>query len=341
MEEEKIIEFLKISGLNLYESKIYFALLKYGKVSRSEIYKIADIPQSRMYDILVSLSSKGLIKQSGQSVIPEHPRKIINSNNYTKNKDKMSLLKNKLEIYLADISRKVDLIQNEKNIFHELEKLYDSPSTQHPIVNRFLSLFKEAKKEILCCTTLPILYPSGQFYEEVLKAVDRGVLYRRLLGFDYVMAQGEKSVVADEKKGIKIKVISETNIKEKYYVVDGSYVFLRAIKATFDLENEEAFIFEQKEIVNSYKESFEKLWKEGETLDSFLRRVKSKIVSDKEYDSILMDVFENGRTNKGSLFKKYESQKSKVQELIKNGILKSSEVKDMLIIDANKLLSSV
>ena len=339
MEEEKIIEFLKISGLNLYESKIYFALIKYGKVSRSEIYKIADIPQSRMYDILVSLSSKGLIKQSDQSVIPKHPRKIINSNNYTKNKDKMSLLKNKLEIQLADISKKVELIQNEKNIFHELEKLYDSPSTQHPIVNRFLSLFKEAKKETLCCTTLPILYPSGQFYDEVLKAVDRGISYRRVLGFDYIMAQGEKSVVADEKKGINIKVISEANIKEKYYVVDGSYVFLRAIKATLDLENEEAFIFEQKEIVDSYKESFEKLWKEGETLDSFLKRVKSKILSNKEYASILIDVFENGRTNKEALLKKFESQKSKVQDLIKNGILKNSEVKDMLIINVSALFN--
>jgi len=337
MEEEKIIEFLKISGLNLYESKIYFALLKYGKVSKSEIYKIADIPQSRMYDILVSLSSKGLIKQSNQSVIPEHPRKIINSNNYTKNKDKMGILKAKLEIQLADIRKRVELIQNEKNIFHELEKMYDSPSTQHPIVNRFLSLFKEAKKEILCCTTLPILYPSGQFYYEVLKAVDRGVVYRRLLGFDYVMAQGEKSVIADEKRGIKIKVISEADIKEKYYVVDESYVFLRAIKATLDLENEEAFIFDQKEIVNSYKESFERLWKDGEILDSFFKRMRSKIVSKKEYSLILMEVFENGRTNKEVLFKKFESQKSKVQELIKNGILKSSEVKDMLIIDTGKL----
>src|SRR3989344_3632308 len=339
MEEEKIIEFLKISGLNLYESKIYFALLKYGKVSRSEIYKIADIPQSRMYDILVSLSSKGLIKQSNQSVIPEHPRKIINSNNYTKNKDKMGLLKNKLEIQLADISRRVDLIQDEKNIFHELEKLYDSPSTQHPIVNRFLSLFKESKKEILCCTTLPILYPSGQFYDEVLKAVDRGISYRRILGFDYVMAQGEKSIVLDEKKGIKIKVISETDIKEKYYIVDGSCVFLRAIKVTLDLENEEAFIFEQKEIVSQYKNNFENLWKGGETLDSFLKRVKSKMLSNKEYNSILMDVFENGRTNKETLLKKFETQKSKIQELVKNGILKNSEVKDMLIIDAGKLFA--
>jgi len=337
MEEEKIIEFLKISGLNLYESKIYFALLKYGKVSRSEIYKIANIPQSRMYDILVSLSSKGLIKQSNQSVIPEHPRKIINSNNYTKNKDKMSLLKNKLEIQLADISRKVELIQNEKNIFHELEKMYDSPSTQHPIVNRFLSLFKESKKEILCCTTLPIIYPSGQFYNEVLKAVDRGISYRRVLGFDYVLAQGEKSVVLDEKRGIKIKVVSETDIKEKYYIVDSSFVFLRAIRATLDLENEEAYIFNQKEIVDSYKESFEKLWREGETLDSFLKRVKSKIVLNNDYSPILIGILENGRTNKEILLKKFESQKSKVEELIKKGVLKSSEVKDMLIINAEQL----
>jgi predicted metal-dependent hydrolase len=142
----------------------------------------------------------------------------------------------------------------------------------------------------------------------------------------------------DEKRGIKIKVISEKDIKEKYYVVDGSYVFLRAIKATLDLENEEAFIFEQKEIVNSYKESFEKLWKDAEILDSFFKKVKSKIIADKENSQILLDVFENGRSNKESLFKKYESQKSKVQDLIRNGILKSSEVKDMLIIDAGKVL---
>lgn len=341
MEEEKIIEFLKISGLNLYESKIYFTLLRYGAITRSEIYKIAEVPQNRVYDILNTLINKSLVRQAdNQLIVPQHPRTIVNSSSYSKNKNKIVLTKKQIEEQLALFEKRIDLIQNEKNIFHDLEKMYDSPSTQHPIVNRFLSLFKESKKEILCCTTLPILYPSGQFYDEVLKTVDRGILYRRVLGFDYVMAQGEKSVVVDEKKGIKIKVVSETDIKEKYYIVDGSYVFLRVIKATLDLENEEAFIFDQKEIVDSYKDSFEILWKNGKTLDSFLKKVKSKISSNKEYTSILMDVFENGRTNKESLFKKFESQKLKIQELIKNGVLKSSEVKDMLIIDAHKLFGS-
>ena len=341
MEEEKIIEFLKISGLNLYESKIYLALLKYGKVSRSEIYKIADIPQSRMYDILVALTSKGLIKQSDQSVIPEHPRKIINSNSYAENKEKIILLKTNLDKQLRNINRKIEVINGQKEIFHSLEKMYDSPSTQHPIMNRFLSLFKDSKKEILCCTTLSILYPSGQFYEGVLKAVDRGIIYRRILSFNYALAQGEKSIVIDEKRGIKIKVISETDIKEKYYVVDDSYVFLRTIKTTLDLESEEAFIFDQEEIVEQYKNSFEKLWKRAESLDLFLKKLKSKILSNKDYSPILIDVFENGRTNKETLFKKFESQKSKIEELIRKGILKNSEINDMLIIDAEKLLNSV
>ena len=340
MDEEKIIELLKIGGLNLYESKIYSSLLKYGKVSKSEIYKITNIPQSRVYDILISLTKKGLIKQSNQSVMPEHPREIINSDNYTKNKEKIGLSQKRLEREFEKINKKLFVINNEKEIFHDLEKMYDSPSTQHPVVNRFLSLFKESKKEILCCTTLPILYPSGQFYDEVLKAVDRGVHYRRVLGFDYILAQGKKSIVLDEKKGIKIKVISEKDIKEKYYIMDGSYVFLRAIKSTLDLENEEAFIFNQKEIVDSYKESFERLWKNGEALDSFLNRVKSKIGLNEDYSLILAHVFENGRTNKETLKDKFRDQSQKVDELVKKSILRNSEVKDMLIIDASTLFKT-
>jgi len=75
------------------------------------------------------------------------------------------------------------------------------------------------------------------------------------------------------------------------------------------------------------------LWREAETLDSFLKRIKCK-----EGNTILLYVFENGRTNKDFLFKKFESEKSKIQELVKKSILKSSEVKDMLIIDVNRIL---
>ena len=66
MDKEIIIEFLKGGGLNLYESKIYFSLLKYGVVTRSEIYKIAEVPQNRVYDILTSLMAKSLVRTSNK-----------------------------------------------------------------------------------------------------------------------------------------------------------------------------------------------------------------------------------------------------------------------------------
>ena len=341
MEEEKIIEFLKISGLNLYESKIYFALLKYGTLGRSDIYKLSGIPQNRVYDVIRSLFTKSLIKQEGNEIIiPQHPRNIMNSFRYLKNKEKIINIKKKIENQLELFTKKERLISDAKNIFNWLEKMYNSPLTQYPVINRLLSIFKESKREILCCTTLPVSHPSRQFYEEALRAVRRGVSYKRVLGYDYVLAQGEKSITMDEKKRIKIKVTPDKNIKGKYYISDDKIVFLRAIKSTPDLEIEEAYIFDQKEIISSYKNSFEKLWKDGEVLEFFLKRVRSKISSNKWSSSILMDVLENGRTNREALLKKFKSQKSKIQELIKNGILKNSEVKDMLIIDVPTLFKT-
>jgi sugar-specific transcriptional regulator TrmB len=235
--DEKLIEFMKISGLNLYESKIYFSLLKHGAVTRSEIYKIAEVPQSRVYDIINSLIAKSLVKQAdNQLIVPQHPRSIINSNSYLKNKERIIKTKQNMESQLEIINKKLSVLSDDKSIFCELEKMYDSPSTQHPVVKRFLSLFKNSQKEILCCTTLPILYPSGQFYKEVLSAVERGISYRRLLGYDYIMAQGEKSIIADSKKGIKIKAIAEDNIPEKYYVVDDSSVFLLKLRWTLKMK---------------------------------------------------------------------------------------------------------
>lgn len=334
MEEEKLIKFINLSGLNSYESKIYFSLLKYGAVTKSEIYKIAQIPQSRVYDILNSLFNKELIRQADQLIIPQHPRTIINTKHYHHHREKVLLAKKDIEEQFEEIKKNVEVINEQKTIYQELERMYDSPSTQHPIINRFLGVFKEAKDEILCCTTLPILYPSGQFYEEVLKAISRGINYRRVLGGDYVLAQGEKSIIADMEKNIKIKVLPEVEIKEKYYIVDDSDIFLRAIKSNLNLENEEAFIFTQREIIEAYKSNFEKLWKKAENLEPFLKNIKSKILLDKENSDILLKIFEGGRTRKESLAEEFNEHK--VNILLKKGLIKNSEINGSLIINAEK-----
>jgi hypothetical protein len=104
-----------------------------------------------------------------------------------------------------------------------------------------------------------------------------------------------------------------------------------------DLENEEAYIFNQKEIIGSYKESFEKLWNKGEILESFLKKLRAKIMCNKDYADILITIFEEGRTNKEDLVNRFG--KSKIESLLQKNLLKNSEVKDVFILNVAKLLN--
>src|SRR3989344_455537 len=52
---------LKGIGLNLYERKIFVALLAKGIATAGEVSGIAKVPRSRSYDILESLADKGFV----------------------------------------------------------------------------------------------------------------------------------------------------------------------------------------------------------------------------------------------------------------------------------------
>lgn len=57
----KAMDVLKGIGLNLYERKLWVALLARGTSTAGELSGIAGVPRSRAYDILQSLSEKGFV----------------------------------------------------------------------------------------------------------------------------------------------------------------------------------------------------------------------------------------------------------------------------------------
>jgi len=59
--EEFLSRLRKIFGLNLYEAKIWTALLSRGVSTAGELSDIGNVPRSRTYDILESLEKKGFI----------------------------------------------------------------------------------------------------------------------------------------------------------------------------------------------------------------------------------------------------------------------------------------
>ena len=61
IKEEFLSRLRKIFDLNLYEVKVWTALLSRGTSTAGELSSISDVPRSRTYDILESLEKKGFI----------------------------------------------------------------------------------------------------------------------------------------------------------------------------------------------------------------------------------------------------------------------------------------
>lgn len=65
----RVMDALKGIGLNLYERRLWVALLARGTSTAGELSEIANVPRSRSYDILQSLADKGfVIVQTGKPI---------------------------------------------------------------------------------------------------------------------------------------------------------------------------------------------------------------------------------------------------------------------------------
>lgn len=77
---EEVFSLLKRIGLNQYESKVYVAILSQGLSTAGQISDHANVPRSRVYDVLTSLEKKGFaVVQMGRPIkyLPVRPEEIV------------------------------------------------------------------------------------------------------------------------------------------------------------------------------------------------------------------------------------------------------------------------
>jgi sugar-specific transcriptional regulator TrmB len=141
----KVVDRVKhFIGLNLYETQIWLALLSHGVATAGELAESAGVPRSRSYDILESLSKKGLVvvKSEGRplkymTVPPEQG--LNNLKRYYEMssegfKDRLEGLKSsKMVGELSDIFKKgemvmdlpelIGLVREKNNVFSHLSTI--------------------------------------------------------------------------------------------------------------------------------------------------------------------------------------------------------------------------
>ena len=182
VKEEFLSRLRKIFDLNLYEVRVWTALLSRGVSTAGELSTISDVPRSRTYDILESLEKKGfIIMKLGKPIkfVALKPEEVIER------------VKKNLVVEAQSKSKRLERLKSD-DVLKELTDLYTTgvkfvePSDlsgslrgRQNMYNHLDMMIRDAEKTITIVTTgeglnrkLEALYPSFE------KAKKRGVKIR-------------------------------------------------------------------------------------------------------------------------------------------------------------------
>jgi len=114
VKDEFLSRLRKIFDLNLYEVKVWTALLSRGTSTAGELSNISDVPRSRTYDILESLEKKGfIIMKLGKPIkfVALKPNEVVER------------VKKNLVKYTTERTKRLDTLKNDE-VLVELTNLF-------------------------------------------------------------------------------------------------------------------------------------------------------------------------------------------------------------------------
>lgn len=156
LKSEIIRQLKEYFDLNIYETKVWLALLSKGIASAGEVAQISSVPRSRTYDVLESLEKRGFaIVKIGKPVkyIAVKPTEVIEklkSNTMHDAQEKVTSLTN-----LKDTQEYAELEQLHNSGMSPIKysDLTGSIKGRANIISRMREVLENAQKEVVICTS--------------------------------------------------------------------------------------------------------------------------------------------------------------------------------------------
>lgn len=208
-------------GLNLYEVRIWTALLSRGVSTAGELSDIANVPRSRAYDILESLEKKGfVIMKIGKpikylAVPPKEVLERVKKNIKKQSEEKITRLEGLKE---NDVLDELNSLHTQGIDLVEPSDLSGSLKGRHNLYNHFELVIRSAEKTVTIVTTEQGLIRKIDSLKPVFEQIKkRGVKIRILAP----LTKENKKAVEDLKGLAEIK---NTKTKARFIVVDSKEI---------------------------------------------------------------------------------------------------------------------
>ena len=216
VKSELIKKIKRYFDLNIYETKVWLALLSKGISSAGEIAELSSVPRSRTYDVLEGLEKRGFVIQKlGKPVryLAVKPEVIIEKlkNNVMKNADeKIKTLVNLKETKEYEELKELHKTGVEPIKNHELSTSIKGRSN---LYLQMKSLMETASKTIhLTSSSFELIKKQKMFKDAFTKLNKRGVDIKVMIGDDETEARK-----LSKKFGVTIK---SKPINARFVIVD-------------------------------------------------------------------------------------------------------------------------
>lgn len=222
--------------LNIYEVKIWTALLSKGVASAGELSDISNVPRSRSYDVLESLEKKGfVIMKLGKPIkyLAVKPEEI------------MKRVKDSIQIRAETQIENLEKVRKE-SLFNEIELLYKNgienidPSSlagsmkgRDNVYQQINSMLDRAQKSVFIVTTADGFVRKGDKFKNAFKRLaaqdvkirivapiskDSKRVYDNIKGYAQIKHSDQinsRFIIVDNKE-VLFHVVDDKNVHESY-----------------------------------------------------------------------------------------------------------------------------
>ena len=218
VKEEFLSKLRGYFSLNLYEVKIWAALLSRGVSTAGELSDIANVPRSRSYDVLESLEKKGfIIMKLGKPIkyIAVSPNEVVERVKKNMREEAEGKVKRLDNLKNTPVLGELNTLHTQGVELVEPTDLSGSLRGRHNLYNHLELTIKNAEESVVIMTTSEGLMRKvegmKQTFEDIKK---RGVKIR-------IAAPITKEAMETAKDISSVAEVRNTDAKARFCIVDG------------------------------------------------------------------------------------------------------------------------
>ena len=238
LKDELMSKLRRYFNLNLYEVKIWTALLSRGVATAGELSDIANVPRSRSYDVLESLERKGfVVMKLGKPIkyIAVQPKEVVERVKKNMRNDADERIKRLDELKSSDLITELHALHKQGIELIDPADLSGSLRGRHNLYNHLEMSIRSAEKSVTLMTTSQGLVRKSEALRSAFEKLKKKGVKVRIAA----PANKETKEIAKKLRGLA-EVRGSSDAKARFCIVDGkNLVFMllddKEVHPTYDV----------------------------------------------------------------------------------------------------------